>query len=108
MEADSVSALANHLAETDVSNNSVDAEEDIVEADLTSKLITKPKGQPGRPQSGGYTLAAKLTGWRPQLLDAVTNTVKDKADEVLDLSRSYRGQKKKDVQLICGSKTPDP
>lgn len=74
-EDDSTSVLT-PLTETEVLNNSASTEEDedivLVASELKGTLIAKPKGQPGRPESGGYNLTAKLTGWRPQLLNAVT------------------------------------
>jgi hypothetical protein len=74
MEDDSTSVVTIRLTETEVLNNntSTDEDEDVVASELKGTLIMKPKGQPGRPESGGYNLTAKLTGWRPQLLNAVT------------------------------------
>lgn len=52
-------------------NNDPDIDTDIIDAELTGTLITKPTGQPGQPHSGGYNLSDKLVGWRPQLLSSI-------------------------------------
>lgn len=53
--------------EEDRSNNSDDEEME----SISIGVIMKPQGEPGRPQSGGYTLSTVLTGWTPKFYKQV-------------------------------------
>lgn len=65
-----VEAETGSLDNNELKNFDTDA--DIVDEQSISTLITKPRGQPGRPYSGGYKLDEVLVGWSPQLIAQVT------------------------------------
>jgi hypothetical protein len=58
-----------------------DEAEDVEEVEEAEKIpvgkcnnskIRKPQGEPGHPNSGGYSIEAELRGWSPDLLENVT------------------------------------
>ncbi|KAF8898281.1 hypothetical protein CPB84DRAFT_1650767, partial [Gymnopilus junonius] len=66
------------------------------------KLIPKPKGEAGRPGSGGYSLQEVLA-WSEKTYETVvvsTRLIMPKKKH-LDLSKSYSKQDKKLVKEIC-------
>ncbi|KAF8505254.1 hypothetical protein BU17DRAFT_71476 [Hysterangium stoloniferum] len=63
--------------------------------------IPKPQGEPGCPNSGGYSVESELCGWSPDLLENVTRFVKNKANDTLDTTKSYKKQKSADINAIC-------
>ncbi|KAJ8074409.1 hypothetical protein PM082_015309 [Marasmius tenuissimus] len=63
------------------------------------ELIPKPKGEAGRPGSGGYTLEAAL-GWPDQKYAAVKDHVKEQVLDTLDLNVCMTKQPKKSIGNI--------
>lgn len=49
-----------------------DIEEDSEPSTTLHGLITKPPGEPGRPNSGGYNLESKLRGWTPKMFSDIS------------------------------------
>ncbi|KDR77444.1 hypothetical protein GALMADRAFT_138555 [Galerina marginata CBS 339.88] len=67
----------------------------------TSKKITKPSGEPGRPGSGGYSIDDALASWGKEEVLKVNKLVKKLADLKLDKTKSYSKQNSKKVNDIC-------
>ncbi|KAF8059012.1 hypothetical protein FPV67DRAFT_1450684 [Lyophyllum atratum] len=67
--------------------------------------IMKPRGEPGRPNSGGYSVEAvlKAGGWARDDVEALMvgqEAVRDAAREKLDIKKSYRSQDKAALKSI--------
>ncbi|PPQ89173.1 hypothetical protein CVT25_000080 [Psilocybe cyanescens] len=83
------------------SGDEEDEEDELESGSKLVKLIPKPKGEAGRPGSGGYDLQEELA-WSERTYEAVVNLVHDQAKKKhLDLSKSYSKQNKKLVKEIC-------
>ncbi|PPR01214.1 hypothetical protein CVT24_006039 [Panaeolus cyanescens] len=90
------------LGHSDVSSNSNN--DHVPEKATAFKLIPKPHGEPGRPQSGGYSLEQALNSWSQELLETVTNYVKQGAGDEqngIDQTVSYRKQIPKNIDIFC-------
>ncbi|KAG6819087.1 hypothetical protein H0H93_015600 [Arthromyces matolae] len=82
-------------------DNPADTGDNLGEA--TSKLIPHPRGEPGRPNSGGFNLGVELNkyGWSKDSFTKMTEAVDAMAREKLDFTKSYSKQDKKAIQEIC-------
>ncbi|KAG5351431.1 hypothetical protein C0989_006481 [Termitomyces sp. Mn162] len=69
----------------------------------TNKNIPRPHGEPGRPNSGGSTLAVELakTGWSRKSVEQLLAATHVLYQERLDLTKCYRKQNKREVQKTC-------
>ncbi|KAF9042032.1 hypothetical protein BJ165DRAFT_1405761 [Panaeolus papilionaceus] len=74
-------------------------ESDKIASPLTYNKVPKPPGQPGRPQSGGYSLDIELKRWGP-LFGEVKSFVHAKCDSLLDLTKSYSKQDKLGISTV--------
>ncbi|KJA21896.1 hypothetical protein HYPSUDRAFT_202591 [Hypholoma sublateritium FD-334 SS-4] len=68
-----------------------------------SQLIPKPKGEPGRPSSGGFKLRKALEdlGWKKESIDKLTTLTKQGMEVTLDAKQSYRQQDKELINRVC-------
>ncbi|KAF8798502.1 hypothetical protein BYT27DRAFT_7218353 [Phlegmacium glaucopus] len=85
----------------DVSSDSGTEETDLDLLDAVQSKIPKPRGQAGHPGSGGYSLDIVLQKWGSSLIADVNKLVKQKADQLLDTSHSYRMQNSAEIDDIC-------
>ena len=58
------------VVDDDDNGSVIDSMENIL--NHNSKKIPKPRGQPGRPGSGGYNLQLMIKAWGEELIDEVT------------------------------------
>ncbi|KAF8867529.1 hypothetical protein BD779DRAFT_1483251 [Infundibulicybe gibba] len=66
--------------------------------------IPKPLGEPGRPGSGGHCIESVLINdyrWSKHDVDALTENVRAEARHRLDMTVSFRNQKKDSISKIC-------
>ncbi|KAG5650698.1 hypothetical protein H0H81_011333 [Sphagnurus paluster] len=67
------------------------------------RKIPKPRGEPGRPQSGGFQIPEALAanGWSSQAVKDLREAVKIAANQYLDMKVSYKSQKKAALKTVC-------
>ena len=85
-----------------------------------NRKIPKPLGEPGQPNSGGYSVENELQAWGADKISKVTLSlaraeyallltalsqkfIKSKADELLDTTQSYSKQNSSEIAKICRS-----
>ncbi|KDR65389.1 hypothetical protein GALMADRAFT_148733 [Galerina marginata CBS 339.88] len=76
----------NRVLADDESELSDDPEE------VFASLVPKPAGEPGRPNSGGYSLEDALAPWGKEQLGKVMKFTKKMADLSLETKKSYSKQ----------------
>ncbi|KAJ3500744.1 hypothetical protein NLJ89_g9655 [Agrocybe chaxingu] len=99
-DANSIAADSNNSYEDAMLASEIEADNDIPNTE-ENKKIPKPPGEPGRPNSGGYNIESELRGWTPALIADVNQLVKRKADEHLEIGRSYSRQRPADITTVC-------
>ncbi|KAH9476360.1 hypothetical protein JR316_0000018 [Psilocybe cubensis] len=72
------------------------------------EMYKKPKGEPGRRGSGGFNIQTVLRDdfhWSEEDIGDMVGYITREARRSLDMSKSYRSQKKEKIEAICQEAT---